>query len=431
MSAIVRRPAQATGTMPFMVIWEVTQACDLVCLHCRANAQPALHPRSLTTEEGKRLFEQIASFGPRPPLLVLTGGDPFKRPDLYELIEHARKVGLVVAVSPSATPLLTRERLARIRDAGASAISLSLDASNAEAHDAFRGVPGSYELTLRGFRDARELGLKVQINSTVTRRNLSDLVAMTKLVRDLDAMTWSVFFLVPMGRGAEEQGLLASEAEAVLHYLVDASRFVNLKTTEAHHHKRVVLQRMLLERMGNSGPKPWESLPLYQELKRGLDDLVERYGWRPHKRPRRSPMQINSGNGFVFVSHLGEVMPSGFLPLTAGSVRRASIVDIYRDSPLMRSMRNPDLLGGRCGRCEFRSVCGGSRSRAFAVHGDPLAEEPWCSYEPGSFPRADEALALLSDNGGAGSASSGDAFARDPAQPLSILAATDNGQPLA
>lgn len=397
MSAIVRRPAQATEIMPFMVIWEVTQACDLTCLHCRADAQPSLHPRSLTTEEGKRLVEQIASFGRRPPLLVLTGGDPFKRPDLYELIEHAHSVGLVVAVSPSATPLLTRERLAQIRAAGASAISLSLDASGAEAHDAFRGVPGSYELTLRGFREARELGLKVQINSTVTRSNLNDIVAMTKLVRDLEAMTWSVFFLVPVGRGAAEEALLPDEAEAVLHYLVDAARFVSVKTTEAHHHKRVFLQRMLFDRLGDEESKPWASDPLYVQLKSRLDELVLQNGWRPHKRPRRSPMQINAGNGFVFVSHLGEVCPSGFLPLTGGSVRKSSIVDIYRNSPLMRSMRDPDLLRGRCGRCEFRSVCGGSRSRAFAVHGDPLAEEPSCSYQPGSFPRANDALALLSE----------------------------------
>lgn len=394
MSSILRRPSQATEDVPFMVIWEITQACDLACLHCRACAQPALDPRSLSTEEGKRLLDQIANFGSRPPLLVLTGGDPFKRTDLYELIEHARSRGIVTAISPSATPLLTRERLARVRDAGANAISLSLDASDASTHDAFRGVPGSYELTLRGFRDARDLGLKVQINTSVSRRNVRDLVAMTKLVHDLDAMTWSVFFLVPTGRGTSEAPLRADEAEAVLHYLVDASRFVNLKTTEAHHYKRVVLQRMVLETKGGEA-RPWASHPLYACLERGLRDCVEHHGWRPHKRSRRSPMQINAGNGFVFVSHLGAVFPSGFLPLSAGSVRKESLVDIYRNSALMRAMRTPDLFGGRCGACEFRSVCGGSRSRAFAVHGDPLAEEPLCAYTPGSFPHSEEAIALL------------------------------------
>lgn len=383
MSKILRPLPVAPDIAPFMVIWEVTQACDLACLHCRADATPKLHPLSLTTEEGKRLFEQIASFGERPPIVVLTGGDPFKREDLYQLIEYARALGLVVAVSPSATPLLTRERLLGIREAGASAISLSLDASTAEEHDAFRGVDGSYELTLRGFRLAREVGLKVQINSTVMRRNVHDLVPMTKLVRDLEAMTWSVFFLVPTGRGAMDEMLSADDTEAVLHYLVDAARFVNLKTTEAHHHKRVVLERMLREQRGEASHAHTKH-PLYAALKGGLDELVERHGWPAHKRARRSPLQINSGSGFVFVSHLGKVCPSGFLPLSAGSVRKSSIVDIYRDSPLMRSLRNPDLLGGRCGRCEFRSVCGGSRSRAFAVHGDVLAEDPSCAYEPGS-----------------------------------------------
>lgn len=394
MSVPIRRPARNTDEMPFMVIWEITQACDLACHHCRASAEPELDPRSLSLDEGKRLLDGIRTFGERAPLVVLTGGDPFKRPDLYALVEHASQIGLVCAVSPSATPLLTYERLSQIKEAGARAISLSIDASDAKAHDEFRGVEGSYEMTFEGFRMARELGLKVQINSTVSRRNLHDLLPMTKLVRDLEAMAWSVFFLVPTGRGVSEQALDAEETEAVLEYLVDASRYVNLKTTEAHHYKRVVLQRRALEARGLD-VSSWKKMPLYEELARSLGELASANGWRPHKRARRSPMQINSGNGFVFVSHLGHVFPSGFLPLSAGSVRKESIVDIYRHSKLMRQMRDPDVLKGRCGRCEFREICGGSRSRAFAVTGDPLAEEPFCGYEPGSFPYADEALASM------------------------------------
>lgn len=394
MSALIRRPALAAEETPFMVIWEITQACDLACHHCRASAEPELDPLSMSTAAGKRLLDQVRDFGERAPLFVFTGGDPFKRPDLYELIEHSAKLGLVTAVSPSATPLLTRERLMRVRDAGARAISLSLDASTASAHDAFRGVEGSFARTIEGFHEARDLGLKVQINSTVTGSNLHDLVPMTRLAHSLEAMTWSVFFLVPTGRGVTEASLSPEQTESVLHYLVDASRYVNLKTTELHHYKRVVLQRQALEARG-LGAGEMEQDPLYQRLKNELDGVLAEEGWRQHKRSRRSPMQINSGNGFVFVSHMGQVFPSGFLPLSAGNVRTHSLVDIYRKSPLMESMRNPDSLGGRCGRCEFREVCGGSRSRAFALTGDPLAEEPWCGYEPGSFPYATEALALM------------------------------------
>jgi AdoMet-dependent heme synthase len=370
-----------------MVIWEVTQACDLVCKHCRASAQPDAHPAMLTLQQGKKLIDDVRAFSERPPILVFTGGDPFKRPDLFELIRYADQVGLIPAVSPSATPLLNRESLSKVREAGAKVISLSLDASTQAAHDEFRGVEGSYDLTLQGWREAYEVGLKVQINTTVTRHNLDDMAEIFRLLCDMKAMTWSVFFLVPTGRGSGEADLTAQECESVMNFLVDACRYVNVKTTEGHHFKRIVLQRSLLDEA------PTDSL--YQRLKSRLDQIVKERGLTPRPKMRRTPMNINSANGFVFVSHLGQVFPSGFLPISAGNVKDQSLVDIYRDSPLFVSLRDPQQLQGRCGECEFRVACAGSRSRAFAMEGNPLGEDPYCAYEPGSFPKQKELAELL------------------------------------
>ncbi|MCA9795442.1 MAG: TIGR04053 family radical SAM/SPASM domain-containing protein [Candidatus Eremiobacteraeota bacterium] len=370
----MRQPRASRDQRPFMVIWEVTQACDLACLHCRAMAQPQHHPQALTTEEGKTLLTQIRQFGLPSPIVVFTGGDPFKRPDLHELVSHASEIGLVAAVSPSATPLLNRTNLEKIKSAGARAISLSLDAPTAAAHDAFRGVPGSYQLTIDGWKAAREVGLKVQVNSTVTRHNLDSLGQLLGQIQELGAMTWSVFFLVPTGRAREEQDLTADECEAVMHFLVDANRYLSVKTTEGHHFKRVVLQRA-------AGEAPPDH-PLYHRLKAELEQLVQKRGLVSKVDIRRTPMNINAANGFVFISHLGEVFPSGFLPISAGNVRRQSLVDIYRDAPLFRQLRDPAMLRGRCARCEFKEVCAGSRSRAFALSGDPHDEDPYCNYQP-------------------------------------------------
>lgn len=370
-----------------MVIWEVTQACDLVCKHCRASAQPESHPAMLTFEQGCKLIDDVRQFSERPPILVFTGGDPFKRDDLFDLVAYADKLGLIPAVSPSATPLLNRSSLSKVRAAGAKVVSLSLDASTAEAHDEFRGVEGSYALTLNGWREAYEVGLKVQVNSTVTRHNLEDLADIFALLCDLKAMTWSVFFLVPTGRGSGEEDLTAEECEAVMHFLVDACRFVSVKTTEGHHFKRIVLQRSLV-------PEP-PPHPLYLRLKARLDQIVAQRNLVPRPKAKRTPMNINSGNGFVFISHLGEVFPSGFLPLSAGNVKKKSLVDIYRHSPLFVRLRDPNELQGRCRACEFRSVCAGSRSRAFATMGNPLGEDPYCNYQPGSFPEQERLAALL------------------------------------
>jgi len=264
---------------------------------------------------------------------------------------------------------------------------LSIDGSTPERHDDFRRVPGSFQWTTGGWRAARQMGLKLQINTTVTRYNLHDLPSLFQLVQELGAMTWSVFFLVPTGRGRQEDEISPSEYEAVMHFLYDVSKYISAKTTEGHHYKRVVLQRTILEEKGVALEEYLSLHPVYHELKAQLERIVGEAELQPRGAGiYRTPMHINAGNGFVFVSRRGDVFPSGFLPLSAGNVRERSLVEIYRDTPLFRSLRDTSHYGGRCGLCEFVGVCGGSRSRAYAVTGDPLAEEPFCTYEPGTFP---------------------------------------------
>jgi radical SAM protein len=389
----IRQPVYDVNERPFMVIWETTQACDLACRHCRAEAQPDHDPLALSTEEAKHLLDQVESFGRPRPIFIFTGGDPFKRADIFELVRYAADIGLPPAVSPSGTPLLTAGNLRRLKEAGAKAISLSIDGSTPSRHDEFRRVPGSFAWTTDGWRAARSMGLKLQINTTVTRYNLGDLPEIFRLVQATGAMTWSLFFLVPTGRGRQDDEISPAEYEAVMHFLYDVSKYISAKPTEGHHYKRVVLERTVLEEKGIPledylrHPSALPLDPVYYELKAGLERIVHEVGLAPREAGiHRTPMHINAGNGFVFVSRRGEVFPSGFLPLSAGSVRERSLVEIYRASPLFNDLRDPAKYGGRCGLCEFVGVCGGSRSRAYAVSGDALAEEPYCTYPPGSFP---------------------------------------------
>lgn len=388
----VRHQHSDAGDRPFIVIWEATRACPLACRHCRASAQPRRHPRELSTDEATTLMEQVASFGRPHPLFVITGGDPFQRPDLEELVRRGTALGLAVALSPSGTPTLTADALSTLQQAGARALSLSLDGANAQTHDGFRGVPGVFELTLAAWEAARDLGLRVQVNTTVGRHNLLELPGIAQLVHERGAATWSSFLLVPTGRGAALQGLTAAEVEDVLSWLYDVGTAVPTRTTEAHHFRRVVLQRQVLEARGVDHVTALRLGPLYQGLLAEAADLgLVGSG----DRRRRPPMDVNAGRGFVFVSHLGAVHPSGFLPLSAGDVRETPLPEIYRRSELFTALRDVRRLAGRCGACEFAAVCGGSRSRAFALTGNPFAEEPWCGYRPGSFPYPDDVADLL------------------------------------
>lgn len=352
---------------PFLAIWEVTQACDLACVHCRASAQPLRHPLELTTHEGKDLIDQIAAM--QVPVFVLTGGDPIKRTDLFELIAHARSVGVRVSLTPSATPLLTREIIFRLKEAGLARLAVSMDGASAETHDAFRGMSGSFARTLNAIRWANEAGLPVQINTTFSRRNMAELDAIAQLVESLQITLWSVFFLVPTGRGKLDDLLSADEFEQVFAriYRLSKTASFDIKTTEAQHYRRFMLQQRVAERKAGvvGGPAP--------------EKMADSIG--------RAPRGLNDGKGFMFISHSGEVYPSGFLPLTAGNVRRQPLVEIYRESPLFQQLRDTSQLEGKCGACEFKEICGGSRARAYSLTGDPLAEEPCCSYVPRAYVR--------------------------------------------
>ncbi|MFJ3335049.1 TIGR04053 family radical SAM/SPASM domain-containing protein [Streptomyces sp. NPDC086766] len=389
---VIRRQRHDAQDRPFIVIWESTRACPLACRHCRAEAVPDRDPRELDTAAAQDLLRQVAAFGRPAPLFVITGGDPFQRPDLNDLVAYGREAGVRVAVSPSGTPTLTEERLRAVHAAGAAGLSLSLDGSTAEIHDAFRGVPGVYRWTLDAWDTARALGMKVQINTTVARHNLHDLPDIVRLVAEHGAMLWSAFFLVPTGRGRDLGALTPGETEDVLNFVHDVGLTVPAKTTEAHHFRRVCLQRRILAETGEDHAAVLGLGPLYRELRARAAALGLDSGER---RVRRPPLDVNAGRGFVFVSHTGSVHPSGFLPLGAGNVRETPLTEIYRTSGLFTGLRDADRLGGRCGACEFRRVCGGSRSRAYGVTGDPYAEEPWCGYRPGSFPHQRELAALL------------------------------------
>jgi radical SAM protein len=350
---------------PFIAIWEVTQACDLACMHCRASAQPERHPMELSTAEGKHLIDQIAAL--QVPVFVLTGGDPIKRPDLFELIDHARTAAVRVSLTPSATPLLTRETIVRLKDSGLARIAVSMDGACADTHDAFRGMAGSFARTLDAVRWANEIGLPVQINTTFSRRNIAEIDAIVARMESLRIALWSVFFLVPTGRGKLDDLLNGDEFEQVFATLYNLSKSASfdIKTTEAQHYRRYLLQQRVIER------KAGAEAPAMQQK---TADAVG-----------RAPRGLNDGKGFVFISHTGDVFPSGFMPLSAGNIRQQELADIYCDSPLFLDLRDTSKLEGKCGACEFKEICGGSRARAYALTRNPNAEEPCCSYIPKGY----------------------------------------------
>lgn len=376
-TSAVRRQRHDIDDKPFIVIWEVTRACQLACLHCRADAITRRNPLELSLAEGKRLLEDIASFPMPHPLVVLTGGDPFERPDLTDLVRHGSALGLAMSLSPSVTPNLVPERLTELRTAGAKAISLSLDGAGAATHDAFRGFEGTYAATRVAAGQVRAAGLRLQINSTVTKSTVLELPALLRDVIELGAALWSVFFLVPTGRGEQLSVLSPEDIEDVLHWLADMSRHIAIKTTEAPQYRRVVLQQA-------AGTDRAQLGRLYRQLTELTE--AELAGVPVRRRPARPPIDVNAGRGFVFIDHTGHVYPSGFLPHVAGDVRRTPLPDIYRGAPIMQALRAPAGFGGNCGRCEFRDVCGGSRSRAYAITGDPLASDPSCPYLPDQIP---------------------------------------------
>lgn len=349
---------------PFTIAWEVTRACAFACVHCRADAQHRADPNELNTEESLRLIDRIKDFG--NPILIFTGGDPMMRKDLFELIAFATQKGLRCSLTPTATALPTPERMQKAREAGIRRIALSLDAPTAVAHDAFRQVPGSWQRTINILRNAQSAGLSAQVNTTVSTYNVNLLADMVPFIQEVGAVQWSVFFLVPTGRAQMQWMISPEEHERVFHWLYDLSKTApfDIKATAAPMYRRVAIERRIAEQ-GNSSPVTFQGAGF--QYADGLN------------RPTRG---VNDGNGFLFISHIGEIQPSGFLPITAGNVRTDDVVEVYRHSKLFTELRNPDMIKGRCGICEYRDVCGGQRGRAYGITGDYLETDPACSYIP-------------------------------------------------
>lgn len=354
---------------PFIVIWEVTRACQLKCVHCRADAQLKPNPRELTHEEGLKLIDEIYEMD--NPMLVFTGGDCMMREDLFELADYAVKKGMRVSMVPSATDNVTKEKMIRAKETGLSRWGLSLDGPTPEIHDQFRGTPGSFDLTVEKIKYLNELEMPLQINTVISRYNYDHLEQMAELIKDLKAIMWYIFLLVPTGRGQQDACITPAEHEKVFKWLYELGKTApyDIKTTAAQHYRRVVLQQKANEHRIQRGEIRYEDT-LTTDFASKIDGL------------ERAPKGVNDGNGFIFVSHVGDVLPSGLLPINLGNVREKPLKEIYRESPVLKEIRNPDLYKGKCGVCEFRYVCGGSRSRTYAVTGDYLESEPYCVYIP-------------------------------------------------
>ena len=337
---------------PLVAFYEVTRACNLLCRHCRAEAQPHSHPQELNSATSLALIDDLATF-PKPPLLVLTGGDPMKRRDIFDIVHHAVASGLKTAMTPSATKLVTTDAVHRLKTAGLHRLAVSLDGADAVTHDGFRRVPGSFQRTLEIIADASACGLPLQINTTIARHNVHQIDAIAEVLAAFPIVLWSVFFLVPTGRALADQRITADEFELAFERLYQQGlhRKYTIKTTEAPHYRRFLIEKMK-RRAGVSTARPT------------IPDIVG----------------TNDGRGVMFISHIGEIFPSGFLPVECGKFPHDSVVDVYQHAPLFVDLRDTGKLKGKCGFCQYREICGGSRARSYGLTGDPLAAEPDCAY---------------------------------------------------
>jgi len=345
---------------PLLCYWEMTQACGLACKHCRAEAMPTPHPLELNTEQSRHFLNQLLDFGHPLPHLILTGGDPLSRPDIYELIDYANGLGLEVSITPSATPELTNDAITRLKEHGIQSLGLSLDGSCAATHDAIRAVAGTFDRTVEAARHCGRLGLPIQVNTLVAEETADDLPAIYKLLcREFPVMRWSLFMLISVGRGKALHEVSPQRGERIMRWVFELSQHspFQVKTTEAPSYRRIAIE--IMRGSGMNAPD-MKSSSVYHGF------------------------QIRDGHGIVFVSSRGEIYPSGFLPLRCGNVRKDSLVEIYRNSEIFRGLHSPDQFHGKCGACRYSHICGGSRARAFAYGEDALGTDPFCPYEPGN-----------------------------------------------
>ncbi|MDR3764327.1 MAG: radical SAM protein [Acidobacteriota bacterium] len=412
-------PMSGAGkNMPRLVFWEVTKGCNLRCVHCRATATELSSPKDLPTAQAINIIDQIADFA--NPILVLSGGEPLYRSDIFDLASHATSRGLRVALATNGT-LVTKEIAKKVVDAGVKRVSISLDGSNAHTHDTFRQIPGSFDAAVQGFRNLKELGMPVQINMTIAKHNAVELPKVLDMVRNLGADALHTFLLVPVGCGvdiADSEMVDPQEYERILNWFYDQAAVgdIELKATCAPHYFRVVRQRRTeearAERAGQEAPK--HEMPAgFKEPEIGPLEMAmpgttgvtfktdyEKFGksglrhdgmphQHPHGHPGGDPNAMNAmtkgclaGTGVCFISFDGEVFPCGYLPAIAGDLKKKPFAEVWNDSKVFNDLRDTDKLEGKCGCCEFRNVCMGCRARAYAANGNYMSEEPFCVYQP-------------------------------------------------
>ncbi len=328
-------------------------------------------PGELDYLQGLELIDQLVNFGQPYPALLLTGGDPLMRDDIFDLIDYAKGKSIYVAVAASVTPKLNETTVSRMKEKGVDIISVSLDGASPETHDRLRGIRGTWQKTIQAMQSAKSTGLRAQINTTVMRSNVNELAEIFHIVKQSGAVAWEVFFLIRTGRGASLESLEATECEEIMHFLFEASHYgVPVRTAEGPHFRRIRAER------GNGHAPP------NGELYRNLTDRLRTLEGKPTSSPSLKSTPTRDGRGILFVTYDGEVYPSGFLPISTGRVPSQSLSSIYRSNPLFIALRDSSKLKGRCGVCEYKEICGGSRSRAFAEFGDPLEEDPACPYIP-------------------------------------------------
>ncbi len=366
---------------PRLIFWETTAGCNLRCIHCRRiTVAHELLPQDLTTQEAFHLVDQVASFS--RPIFILSGGEPLFRPDIFDIARHASDAGLLVALATNGT-LIDGDVARRIREAGIRRVSISLDGPDPESHDYFRG-PGAFERALAGMEHLRAEGIPYQINTTVATHNVDRMPETLELVKRVGARALHLFLLVPVGCGMEiapEHQITGQAYERVLNWLYDAEREnpeIEMKATCAPHYFRVVRQRQAQERRQG----------IVRERPHSHRRQVQAGKGHPGGHPggeaamRQMTKGCLAGTGVCFVSHRGEVFPCGYLPVEAGNIRRQPFREIWERSQVFARLRDPDLLGGKCGICQFKHLCSGCRARAYGMLGDYLAEEPFCVYDP-------------------------------------------------
>lgn len=387
---------QSVYPSPRLIFWETTAGCNLECIHCRRiTVADQLLPQDLSTQEAFDMIDEISAFA--KPIFILSGGEPLFRRDIFEIARYATDAGLIVALATNGT-LINAAVAAKIKDSGIRRVSISFDGADAETHDIFRGK-GAFDRALIGINHLKDIGVPFQINTTVAKHNVHQMPETLTFAKGLGAAALHLFLLVPVGCGveiADDQMISSEEYEKVLSWMYDAEMQggIELKATCAPHYFRVARQRQAEDRRNGIVHQQLDSIQRQRHA--GRTDKVNGH---PGGHPGRTGMNAMTkgclaGTGVSFISHRGEVFPCGYLPLEAGNIRQQPFQEVWEDSPLFAQLRNPELLGGKCGVCEFINVCSGCRARAFGVTGDHLEEEPFCTYVPRKLINSQEVKAI-------------------------------------